>query len=113
MILQNCFPDFITVDGAEDRTGAAPLEFSDGVEMPFEPALTFVNNTLIKLDIRNKIRVICIGKIISGYRILRAVAMVRICATVQEVLCFHWVVLRHYDATTILVLQELLLKIKC
>lgn len=75
MILQNCFPDFITVDGAEDRTGAAPLEFSDGVEMPFEPALTFVNNTLIKLDIRNKIRVICIGKIISGYRILRAVAM--------------------------------------
>jgi len=75
MILQNCFPDFITVDGAEGGTGAAPLEFSDGVGMPFEPALIFVNKTLIRLNIRDKIRVICSGKIISGYSILRAIAM--------------------------------------
>ncbi len=75
MILQNCFPDFITVDGAEGGTGAAPLEFADGVGMPFEPALIFVNKTLIKFQIRNKIRVICSGKIISGYSIIRAIAM--------------------------------------
>ncbi|NRS88143.1 glutamate synthase domain-containing protein 2 [Flavobacterium sp. 7E] len=75
MITQNCYPDFITVDGAEGGTGAAPLEFSDGVGMPFEPALIFVNKTLISLNIRDKIRVISSGKIISGYSILRAVAM--------------------------------------
>lgn len=75
MILQNSFPDFITVDGAEGGTGAAPLEFSDGVGMPFEPALIFVNKTLIRLNIRDKIRIIASGKIISGYSILRAVAM--------------------------------------
>ena len=75
MIVENCYPDFITVDGAEGGTGAAPLEFSDGVGMPFEPALIFVNRTLISLGIRDKIRVICSGKIISGYSILRAVAM--------------------------------------
>lgn len=75
MISQNCFPDFITVDGAEGGTGAAPLEFSDGVGMPFEPALIFVNKTLVRLEIRDKIRVICSGKIISGYSILRAVAL--------------------------------------
>ena len=75
MILQNCFPDFITVDGAEGGTGAAPLEFADGVGMPFEPALIFVNQTLIKFQIRNKIRIICSGKIISGYSIIRAIAM--------------------------------------
>ena len=75
MILQNCFPDFITVDGAEGGTGAAPLEFSDGVGMPFEPALIFVNKTLIRLNIRDRIRVIGSGKIISGYSILRAIAM--------------------------------------
>lgn len=75
MILQNCFPDSITVDGAEHGTGAAPLAFSDGVGMPFKPAPTFVNKTLIRLDIRDKIRVICSGKIISGYSILRALAI--------------------------------------
>jgi glutamate synthase domain-containing protein 2 len=75
MIHQNCYPDFITVDGAEGGTGAAPLEFADGVGMPFEPALIFVNKTLVRLGIRDKIRVICSGKIISGYSILRAVAL--------------------------------------
>ncbi|MDI1255972.1 MAG: FMN-binding glutamate synthase family protein [Flavobacterium sp.] len=75
MIAQNCFPDFITVDGAEGGTGAAPLEFSDGVGMPLEPALIFVNKTLVNFNIRNKIRVIASGKIISGYSILRAIAL--------------------------------------
>ncbi len=75
MIQQNCYPDFITVDGAEGGTGAAPPEFSDGVGMPFEPALIFVNKTLVNLGIRDKIRIICSGKIISGYSILRAIAL--------------------------------------
>ncbi|MDP3681524.1 MAG: FMN-binding glutamate synthase family protein [Flavobacterium sp.] len=75
MISQNCFPDFITVDGAEGGTGAAPLEFADGVGMPFEPALIFVNKTLVRYEIRDKICVICSGKIISGYSILRAIAL--------------------------------------
>lgn len=75
MIIQNCFPDFITVDGAEGGTGAAPIEFSDGVGMPFEPALIFVNKTLVFYGIRDKIRVISSGKIISGYSILKAVAL--------------------------------------
>jgi glutamate synthase domain-containing protein 2 len=75
MITENIYPDFITVDGAEGGTGAAPLEFADGVGMPFEPALIFVNKTLIRFKIRDKIRVICSGKIISGHSILRAIAM--------------------------------------
>ena len=75
MITQNIFPDFITVDGAEGGTGAAPLEFADGVGMPLEPALIFVNKTLVRFGIRDKIRIICSGKIISGYSILKAVAL--------------------------------------
>jgi glutamate synthase domain-containing protein 2 len=75
MIAKNCFPDFITVDGAEGGTGAAPLEFADGVGMPFEPALIFVNKTLSGLNIRDKIRIIGSGKIISGYSILHAIAL--------------------------------------
>jgi glutamate synthase domain-containing protein 2 len=75
MIKQNCYPDFITVDGAEGGTGAAPLEFADGVGMPLEPGLIFVNKTLVRFGIRDKIRIISSGKIISGYSILRAVAL--------------------------------------
>jgi glutamate synthase domain-containing protein 2 len=75
MIAEDCYPDFITIDGAEGGTGAAPLEFADGVGMPFEPALIFVNKTLIALNIRDKMRVIGSGKIISGYSILHAVAL--------------------------------------
>ena len=43
--------------------------------MPFEPALIFVNKTLVSFEIRNSIRIICSGKMISGYSILSAVAL--------------------------------------
>lgn len=69
------YPDFITVDGAEGGTGAAPPEFSDGVGMPLEPALIFVNRTLKAFNIRDKVRVIASGKVLTSLDILRAVAM--------------------------------------
>lgn len=75
MTALDCYPDFITIDGAEGGTGAAPLEFADGVGMPLEPALIFVNKTLLKYNIRQHIKMICSGKIISGYALLRAIAL--------------------------------------
>lgn len=75
MIETNIYPDFITVDGAEGGTGAAPPEFSDGVGMPLEPALIFVNRTLQKLQIRDKVQLIASGKVLTSLDILRAVAM--------------------------------------
>lgn len=69
------YPDFITVDGAEGGTGAAPLEFSDGVGMPLEPALIFVHQTLQQQGIRGKVKLICSGKIITATSFLRALAL--------------------------------------
>lgn len=69
------YPDFITVDGAEGGTGAAPPEFSDGVGMPLEPALIFVNTTLKEYGVRDKIRIIASGKVLTALDILRAIAM--------------------------------------
>ena len=69
------YPDFITVDGAEGGTGAAPPEFSDGVGMPLEPALIFVNRTLKNYNVRDKIRIIASGKVLTSLDILRAIAM--------------------------------------
>jgi glutamate synthase domain-containing protein 2 len=75
MISENIYPDFITIDGAEGGTGAAPLEFVDGVGMPLEPALIFVHQTLVLKGIRDKMKLICSGKIISGTAFLRALAI--------------------------------------
>ena len=71
----NIYPDFITVDGAEGGTGAAPPEFSDGVGMPLEPALIFVNRTLKAYNVRDKLKVIASGKVLTSLDILRAIAM--------------------------------------
>lgn len=75
MNILNIYPDFITVDGAEGGTGAAPPEFSDGVGMPLEPALIFVNTTLKEYGVRDKIRIIASGKVLTALDILRAIAM--------------------------------------
>lgn len=68
-------PDFITVDGAEGGTGAAPIIFSDHVGMPYENALIFVVDTLRKFKLKDEIRVICSGKIIDGFDILKALCL--------------------------------------
>ncbi|WMN11036.1 FMN-binding glutamate synthase family protein [Marivirga salinae] len=75
MVNSGIKPDFITVDGAEGGTGAAPLEFSDSVGLPLQPALIYVNENLKKHNIRNKIKVIASGKIISSQSIIKMLAL--------------------------------------
>ena len=75
MKFMNIWPDFITVDGAEGGTGAAPLEFSDSVGLPLEPALIFVHRTLIKFGLRKEIKVIASGKVLTAFSILRMRAL--------------------------------------
>lgn len=68
-------PDFITVDGAEGGTGAAPMEFADGVGMPLQPALIFVHQTLEHYDLRKDIKIIASGKILSGNTLIKHLAL--------------------------------------
>lgn len=63
-------PDFITVDGGEGGTGAAPMEFSHHVGCPLTESINFVHKTLIGFSLRDKIRVIASGRIISGFDLL-------------------------------------------
>lgn len=72
---ENIWPDFITVDGAEGGTGAAPLEFSDSVGIPLEPALIFVHSTLKKYGIRDEVKIIASGKVLTAFSILRMKAL--------------------------------------
>ncbi len=75
MIKHDIFPDFITVDGAEGGTGAAPLEFTDYMGVPLYEGLSFVHNTLTDAGIKKHIKIIASGRIVNGFDILKAIAL--------------------------------------
>lgn len=75
MIETGITPDFITIDGAEGGTGAAPVELTNSVGTPLWDAVTFVNNALIGTGVRSKIRIIAAGKIISAFHMVRIMAL--------------------------------------
>ena len=58
--------DFITVDGGEGGTGAAPQEFSDHIGMPLREGLIFVRNALVGCSLKPEIKIAAAGKIHSG-----------------------------------------------
>lgn len=75
MVHLNTFPDFITIDGGEGGTGAAPPEFTNYVGMPLLDALAFADNALRGFGIRQEMKLIASGKILTGFHIVRAMAL--------------------------------------
>jgi glutamate synthase domain-containing protein 2 len=75
MIKTGIRPDFITVDGGEGGTGAAPVEFSDSLGMPLREGLSFVVDTLRGFDLRKEIRVIASGRVTSGFDLAKNLAL--------------------------------------
>ena len=75
MLKTGITPDFITVDGAEGGTGAAPLEFSNSVGMPLREGLIFVRNALVGTDLKDKVKIAASGKIHSGAQMAKAFAL--------------------------------------
>jgi len=75
MISTGISPDFISVDGGEGGTGAAPVEFSNSLGMPLRDGLAFAYNTLLGFDLKKNIKVIASGKIISGFHLARVIAL--------------------------------------
>jgi glutamate synthase domain-containing protein 2 len=75
MVQLDCYPDFITIDGGEGGTGAAPPEFSNFVGMPLLDAIAFVDDALRGFGIRHHIKIVASGKILTGFHIVRAMAL--------------------------------------
>ena len=69
------YPDFITVDGAEGGTGAAPLELSNSVGMPLREGLIMVRNALVGTRMKGKVALAASGKIHSGAQMAKAFAL--------------------------------------
>jgi glutamate synthase domain-containing protein 2 len=75
MVQLNSYPDFITIDGGEGGTGAAPPEFTNFVGMPMLDALAFADDALRGFGIRNQMRLIASGKVLTGFHLVRAMAL--------------------------------------
>jgi glutamate synthase domain-containing protein 2 len=75
MLVSGILPDFITVDGAEGGTGAAPIELSDRIGLSINEALPFVHSALVGCDLRKHIRVIASGKVATGFDMVHKIAI--------------------------------------
>ena len=75
MVETNQVVDFVTVDGSEGGTGAAPTEFSDHIGSPLRDAVVFVDNALRGAGLRDRIKIGASAKIVSAYDISRVCAL--------------------------------------
>ena len=73
MIEEQTYPDFITVDGAEGGTGAAPVEYSDHVGMPLTEGLITVHQALRGAGLREHIKLGASGKVSTGVDIVKRI----------------------------------------
>ena len=58
-------PDFITVDGGDGGTGAAPMSLMDNVGLPLKQALPMLTDMLERRGMRERIKVIASGKLVT------------------------------------------------
>lgn len=75
MIKTGEHPDYIVIDGAEGGTGAAPVEFTDHLGTPMHEGLVLAHNTLVGLNLRDKIKIGAAGKVVSGFDMARTIAL--------------------------------------
>ncbi|KRG15903.1 FMN-binding glutamate synthase family protein [Lederbergia galactosidilytica] len=68
-------PDFITIDGAEGGTGATFQELSDAAGLPLFSALPLLDSMLKKYGIRDRLKIIASGKLVTPDMIAYALCL--------------------------------------
>jgi glutamate synthase domain-containing protein 2 len=61
-------PDFLHVDGGEGGSGAAPQTLMDHMSLPIAEALPRVVDSLLQSDLKNRVRVVAAGKLVTSAR---------------------------------------------
>jgi glutamate synthase domain-containing protein 2 len=75
MKAQSIFPDYISVDGGEGGTGAAPKPYLDGFGVPLLPALCVVQRLLVEIGIRDRLKLFSAGKLINAAKWVQALSL--------------------------------------
>jgi len=68
-------PDFITVDGGEGGSGAAPQVLADHVGLPLTEALPILVDTLLEAGLRERVRVVASGKLVTSAKVAWALCV--------------------------------------
>jgi len=68
-------PDFITLDGSEGGTGAAPMSLVDYVGLPLAESLPVLIDILVSYGLRDRIKVIAAGKLITPSMVVWALCV--------------------------------------
>lgn len=68
-------PDFITLDGSEGGTGAAPASLVDYVGLPIAESLPILIDILVEYGLRSRIKVIASGKLITPAQVAWALCV--------------------------------------
>jgi glutamate synthase domain-containing protein 2 len=68
-------PDFITIDSADGGTGAAPQPLMDYVGMPISESLPMIVNLLHEYGLRDRIKVVTSGKLITPGKVAWALSV--------------------------------------
>jgi glutamate synthase domain-containing protein 2 len=68
-------PDFITVDGGDGGTGAAPQPLMDNVGLPLREALPMIADALHRHGLKERIRLIASGKMVTPASVAWALGM--------------------------------------
>jgi len=69
-----CAPDFLTIDGGEGGSGAAPQALADHMALSIQEALPRVVDSLIENGLRDRIKVIASGKLVTPAKVAWALA---------------------------------------
>jgi glutamate synthase domain-containing protein 2 len=67
-------PDFLAIDGGEGGSGAAPQALADHMALSIDEALPRVVDSLIETGLRQRVRVVASGKIVTSARAAWALA---------------------------------------
>jgi glutamate synthase domain-containing protein 2 len=67
-------PDFLAIDGGEGGSGAAPQALADHMSLSIDEALPRVVDSLIETGLRQRVRVIAAGKLVTSARAAWALA---------------------------------------
>ncbi|MCM8613234.1 FMN-binding glutamate synthase family protein [Accumulibacter sp.] len=67
-------PDFLTIDGGEGGSGAAPQALADHMALSIDEALPLVADALIASGLKQRIRLIAAGKLVTPARVAWALA---------------------------------------
>lgn len=67
-------PDFITIDSGDGGTGAAPMPLMDNVGLTVKESLPLVSDVLHKYGLRDRIKIIASGKLVTPSEVAWALA---------------------------------------